>query len=274
MKYINTFLAFLWLSGSLQAEELVQTVSFAKEPLTLSSEPGEELRMLIELPDPDISSPVYALKGRIRYEDVEGEGFLQMDNHFGELGTFYTKTVAQAGPLRNITGSSNWRTFVLPFYANSGDQDADAPPVPEKLTLTLFLPGAGTVSIGDVALYQYAPGEDPLAMAGGWFGGRVAGLLGAIGGTLLGIWGAVIGVLSARGKARGFVLGSANALLGIGVFCLIGGVVALGMGQPYAVYYTLFLFGVIIVAVIGTMRRSLASRYEEVELKRMQSMDA
>jgi hypothetical protein len=274
MKFINTLLAFLWLSGALQAEELVQTVTFAEEPLTISSAPGEQVRMLIELPNPGISSPVYALKGRIRYEDVEGEGFLQMDNNFGDLGTFFTKTVAPEGPLGAISGSSDWRAFVLPFYANSGDPAVDVSPVPEKLTLTLFLPGSGTVSIGDVALYQYAPGEDPLTMTGAWFDSRTAGLLGGIGGTLLGVWGALIGIAASRGKARGFVLGSASAMLGIGMLSLIGGVVALAMSQPYAVYYTLFLFGIILVAVIGSMRRSLAARYEQLELKRIQSMDA
>jgi len=274
MRFINSFLAFLWLSGPLQAEELVQTVSFAEEPLTITASPGEQARMLIEIADPGISLPVYALKGQIRYEDVEGDGFLQMDNHFGELGTFFTKTMAPTGPLGKISGSSDWRAFILPFYSNSGDQAVDAPPLPEKLTLTLFLPGSGTVSIGDVGLYQYTAGEDPLQMTGEWFGGRTAGLLGAVGGTLLGLWGAVIGIVASRGKARRLVLGSAYAMLGIGVLCLIGGVVALGMGQPYAVYYTLFLFGIILVAVIATIRRGLAKRYEELELKRMQSMDA
>lgn len=273
MKHITTFLTFLLFSMSLQAEELVQTVSFAEEPLTLSAAPGEQVRMLIELPDPGISSPIYALKGRIRYEDVEGEGFLQMDNHFGERGTFFTKTVAPAGPLGGISGSSDWRVFVLPFYADSGDQ-ADMPPVPEKLTLTLFLPGSGTVSIGDVALYQYAPGEDPLRMTGEWFDSRTAGMLGGIGGTLLGLWGALIGIVASRGKARGFVLASANAMLVIGVACLAGGVAALVTGQPYAVYYTLLLFGIILVAVIGFIRRGLVARYEQLELQRMQSMDA
>lgn len=273
MKYLIVLLTLLSFSASLQAEELVRTVTLAEEPLTVAAVPGEQARMLIELPDPGISSRVYALKGRIRYEDVEGEGFLQMDNHFGELGTFFTKTLAPTGPLGKISGSSDWRPFVLPFNTSSGDQ-ADMPPLPEKLTLTLFLPGRGTVSIGDVALYQYAPGEDPLQMTGAWFGSRTAGLLGAVGGTLLGVWGALIGILASRGKARGFVLGSAGAMLGIGMLFLIGGVVALAMAQPYAVYYTLFLFGIILVAVIGMMRGSLAARYEAFELKRMQSMDA
>jgi hypothetical protein len=46
------------------------------------------------------------------------------------------------------------------------------------------------------------------------------------------------------------------------------------MAQPYAVYYPLLLLGVIIVAVMAMLRRTLSARYEQLELKRMQSMDA
>lgn len=274
MRYVHTFLTFLLCSAALQAEELVQSVSLAQEPLTVAAAPGEPVRLLVELPRPGITSPVYALKGRIRYEDVEGEGFLQMDNHFGERGTFFTKTLAPTGPLGRISGSSDWRAFVLPFYADSGDQSRGSAPLPEQLTLTLFLPGSGTVSIGEVGLYQYAPGEDPLQAAGQWFSNRSAGLLGAIGGTLLGLWGAVIGIASSRGKARAFVVASANAMLVIGILCLVAGAVAAALRQPYAVYYTLLLFGVILVAVMGMLRGTLVARYEQLELKRMQSMDA
>lgn len=273
MKYILVFSNLIFLSTSLQAEELVRGVSLAEEPLTLTANPAQQYQLLIELPNPGISSPVYALKGMIRYEGVEGDGFLQMDNHFGEKGTFFTKSLAPAGPLAKISGSSDWRPFVLPFYANTGDQAGGAAPLPEKLSLSLYLPGAGTVSIGQVALYQYAGGEDPLQASGQWFSNRSAALLGAIGGSLIGLWGAMIGIVSARGKARGFALGSANALFVIGMISLVGGVVALATAQPYAVFYPLLLIGIIVVVVFGKLRGSLTARYEQLELKRMQSMD-
>ena len=133
------------------------------------------------------------------------------------------------------------------------------------------------MSVAEVGLYQYTNGEDPLQMymqPGQWFSNRTAGWIGGIGGTLLGLWGALIGIVSLRGKARGFAVTSANALLFIGIASLIAGVVALGMAQPYAVYYPLFLLGVIIVAVMAMLRRTLSARYEQLELKRMQSMDA
>ncbi len=163
---------------------------------------------------------------------------------------------------------------MLPFNTSGGSQSDGGVPVPEALTLTLNLPGSGTVSIRDVKLHQYASGEDPMQSAGQWLSNRSAGLIGGIGGGLLGLWGALIGVLASRGKARVFVLGSANAMLFIGVAALIGGVVALVTAQPYAVYYPLLLIGVIVVFVIGKLRGTLSARYEEIELKRMQSMDA
>ena len=98
-------------------------------------------------------------------------------------------------------------------------------------------------------------------------------MLGGIGGGLIGLWGALIGILSSRGKARRFVLTSANALFVIGIASLVGGMAALATGQPYAVYYPLLLIGIILVVVIGKMRASLSARYEQLELKRMQSMD-
>lgn len=273
MKTLSLTMFLLLLPMSLPAEELLSDVYFANEPITVTAVPREQQQLLLELPDPGITLPVYALKGMVRYDDVQGEGFLQMDSQFGDAGIFFTKSLATAGPLGKLSGSSDWRPFVLPFFANSGDQADSAAPPPDKLTLSLVLPGAGTVSIRDVGLYQYASGEDPLQAAGQWFGDRSAGLLGGIGGVLIGLWGALIGVLSSRGKARHFVLGSANALLVIGIASLVGGVAAVATAQPYAVYYPLLLVGIILVVVFGKMRGNLSARYEQLELKKMQSMD-
>lgn len=274
MKTTTFFLVLLLLSLSSQAEERLGAVSFADAPLTVTPVPGEARQMLLELADPGISLPVYAVKGMLRYDDVEGEGFLQLDSHFGEQGTFFTKSLAPSGPLAKISGSSEWREFVLPFYVNNGDQADRGSPRPEKLSLSLYLTGSGTVSIRDVGLYQYASGEDPLQAGWQWFSSRDAGLLGGVGGGLLGLWGALIGVLASSGRARGFVIASAHVLLVIGIASLVGGVAALSMAQPYAVYYPLLLIGIILVAVMGRLRGTLSARYEQLELKRMQSMDA
>ena len=106
MKTIIVALSLLLVSVSLQAEELVRAVSFAEEPLTVTAVPGEQHHLLLELPDPGITLPVYALKGMVRYDDVEGDGFLQLDSHFGDKGTFFSKSLAPVGPLGKLSGSS------------------------------------------------------------------------------------------------------------------------------------------------------------------------
>lgn len=289
MRILCIFLSLLVFSLSASAEELLSAVSFSdsvgnvtvhggdvtdSETLTVTADPDKQFQTLIELSDPGIGMPVYAVKGMVRYENVEGDAYFQLDNHFGSMGTFFTKSLAQRGPLGMISGSSDWRPFVLPFYANSGDQADGTAPLPEKLSLSLFLPGSGTVSISGVGLYQYSDGEDPLQAAGQWISDRNATLFGAIGGSLLGVWGALVGVIAIRGRARGFVLGSATFLLFGGIACLLVGVVALASAQPYAVYYPFLLMGVLLVALMAVFRRTLSMRYEHLELKRMQSMDA
>ena len=234
---------------------------------------GPSVHALAELPDPGVTQPVYAVRGSVRYDDVAGDGYLQLDNDFGDRGTYFTKSVADAGPLQKLAGSSDWRPFMLPFYANSGREGASAP-LPESLTLSLVLPGAGTVYLRDVALYEYGPGEDPLAAAGAWPGPRTATLVGAIGGTFVGIWGGLIGLLASRGRARGFAIGSANVILVAGVAIFAAGIYAFLNGQPYAAWYPLGMLGVIVVVVVGMLRRILPRRYEAHELHRMRSMDA
>ena len=225
---------------------------------------------LAAIEDPPITTSVYALRGLVRYTDVSGQAYLQLDSHFGDRGSFFSKTLAASGPLAALTGSADWREFVLPFYAGDGSERL----TPEALTFGVVLPGAGRVEVRDVALYQYAAGEDPLAVGGQWFGARAGILIGAIGGTVIGLWGALIGVLAARGRAKGFVLMSAGVLFVVGVGSLVAGVTALLTQQPYAVYYPLLLVGGILAVAMFALRRSLPQRYEALELDKMRAMDS
>ncbi len=159
-------LAVLLAAPLLQAEEAVKAMAFYEEPLTLQAVPGKQRHLLVVLPQPAISSPVYALRGMVRHEDVEGDAYLQMNNDFGDRGVFFTKSLAPSGPLGKLTGSSEWRPFILPFFANQGDRATVESPVPREITLALHLPAAGSVSVRDIRLYQYAADEDPLAFPG------------------------------------------------------------------------------------------------------------
>ena len=156
-------LSVLLLAPGLRAEEPIKAMAFFEEPLTLRAVPGKQRHLLVVLPQPGITSPVYALKGMLSYKGVEGDAFLQMNNDFGEEGVYFTKSLADSGPLGKISGSSGWRPFILPFQANKGDQASGKFLVPGEVTLSLHLPGAGSVSIRDVRLFQYASDENPLA---------------------------------------------------------------------------------------------------------------
>ena len=270
------------------AEEQIATVSFEEAQAagklqngTVSKDDvllfraGEKgiAATVIELPKPAITTPIYALRGFIRYSDVAGNGYLQMDNHFGERGTFFTKSLAPSGPLGAISGSSDWRPFVLPFFANTGDPSAPALPAPEKLTLSLYLPASGTVELRNVSLFQYAAGENPLPQGGNAGSGRMLGLIGGIGGGVIGLWGAAIGTLSGLGRGRSFVMTSMNLFGILGAASMIAGIGGLVMGQRSQLIWVLIVVGVVMLAMLG-MRHTIRARYEEQELRRMRSVDA
>ena len=264
--------ALLALSAGASAGEPVRQVSFdaATNSITVSAIPGQARQLVIRVDTPGVSQPVYALRGEVRHTDVRGESYLQMDSYFAGRGTFFTKALASSGPLARLRGDSDWRSFALPFRADTGGVAL----TPDWIELHAVLPESGTVELRNVALYQFAPGEDPLQAAGQWLPTRAMILIGALGGTLIGVWGGIVGVLASRGKARGLVIGSATAILVLGVLSLVAGIFAVLLGQPYAVYYPLLLIGIIVVVVVGGLLRTLPKRYQAFEMQKMQSMDA
>jgi len=220
------------------------------------------------LNEPQITTSRYALSGQIRYEGVEGQSYLEMWNHFPDGGKYFTRTLASSGLLKSLHGSSTWRPFSLPFYINNTDDR------PTKLVVNLVMAGRGTVHLSPLTLTQYSSNENPMAVAGQWWDSRTAGLLGGIAGGILGCLGALIGVLSGMGKARGFVMLLVNLIVYVGLVILAAGVVALVRSQPYAVYYPLLLIGGLAVVIMRPTRNTLRRRYEQLELRKMDAMDA
>lgn len=278
MKVIACILFLLVAALPAHGEELLRDLHFdaanAEGVVEITADPDNEAQLLFNLPEPGVTGPIYALKGMVRYDAVVGTAYLQLDNYFNGHGVFFSKTLADSGPLERITGSSGWREFVLPFFANSDREQGAENITPDRLTLLMHLPDGGSVYLRDVALYQYANGENPLTDGAQWFGDRTGTRTGAIGGGLIGLWGALIGILAARGRAKGFVLVSAGALFVIGLLSAVAGVIALAMRQPYAVYYPLLLVGFILTIVVGALWRTLPQRYQAAELKKMRAMDS
>jgi len=223
---------------------------------------------LLTIKAPPVTTATYALVGRVRHEAVAGDGYLEMLSYFPGRGWRYSRTLEGRGPMKKLTGTSAWRRFVLPFYMDQ----AGAPPT--RLAFKAVFPGGGTVFVGPVRLVQYAAGEDPLAAAGAWWTDRQGGLLGGVFGCVIGGLGGLLGLLGGRGKARRFVIGSLRAMAIAGAALLVSGVVAVVRHQPYGVYYPLLLAGGLLTVLGTLMAPVVRRRYRQMELRKMQAMDA
>jgi hypothetical protein len=282
-------LGFFVLAAAAQAEERLQEISWtdlqqrhatlpgpvrpagASAPFACLElahpEAGARAFTLLTLDRPPITKVRYAVVGDVRYEGLEGTGFLEMWSTFPGKGSFFTRTLAVSGPMQSLSGSSPWRPFVLPF-------DSTGAGAPEKLVVNVALPGRGTVWVGPLRLVQYADNEAQTGAGGAWWGPRAAGRLGGIVGSLFGGAGAVIGLLAGRGKARAIVLGLLKGMLALGAAALVLGVVAMARAQPYDVTYPLLLVGVLGVALPWWQIPVLRRRYEALELRKMTARDA
>jgi hypothetical protein len=106
------------------------------------------------------------------------------------------------------------------------------------------------------------PWFDPIYYA--WIPGTLLGVLG-------GLWGSLLGILAPRGKGKGLVLGSLGVFLCASAVSLALGILALVKGQPYGVWYGLFLPGVIGLLVFGSLSPVAITAYRQAEARKMQA---
>lgn len=220
------------------------------EPMTVT---------LLDFDNPGITSFHYGIEGRVRCENVQGKSYLEMWSWFADGNRYYSRTLGESGPMQHLEGTSDWRPFALPFFGNAESG------LPTRIVVNAVLVDRGTVYLSPITLCQFPDG---------WWTERDAGWIGGVGGSIVGLLGALIGTLGGFGKARRFVLLLTTALVGLGVLCLILGAAAFALGQPYAVYYPLLLFGIITTAVCGGNLPILRRRYQQIELRRMTAMDS
>ncbi len=226
---------------------------------------------LLTLEEPGVGPPAYLVRGRVRYEDVALAGYLEMLNYFpGRTQPFFTRTLAESGPLQSLEGTSDWRVFELPFDTTGSELGTAQSPT--KLAFNLVLPKGGTVYLSDLELVQLDKGLTPIG-ATGWWSSRTAGYVGAIGGTVIGCCGGLIGTLSSMGRGQRFVMAMMRAYTAIGIVSLIAGAAAVALGQSYAVYYPLLAIGGITLIVFGSLLPTVRRRYQECEMRRMKSLD-
>lgn len=218
---------------------------------------------------PGVTRPQYALVGKIKYQDVTGDGYLEMWNYFGDE-PYFSRTLAPAGGLAKISGSSDWREVTVPFHAGKGL-------TPDRISLKFVVPGGGEVWLSSLALQEYDEHymHEPSGLhPGAWWDDAGGGMVGGILGSLLGCLGALVGVLAGRRAARPLVMGLMWFAVALGTGLLIAGLVALAFSQPYAVYYPLLLCGIVTTLVFGLLLPNVRHRYQMLELRKMESLDA
>ena len=216
---------------------------------------------LVTLDHPPVTLPGYAVLGEVRYEGVEGQGYLEMWSVFPNGERFFSRTLAAQGTLAALHGGSGWRRFELPFSLE------DASRAPSRLEINLVLPGPGTVWLGPLRLRQSTA-------AIGWWSERFGALVGAILGSVVGVVGGIIGALGGRGKARRLVLMLLVGMIAVGGGLVLVAAAAASSSQPRHVWYPLLVIGgaasVIALVILPVMRR----RYAADELRRIEAMDA
>jgi hypothetical protein len=281
---VRSFAFFLLAAATSPGEDVVSRVVWTRAPEGTALLPPESGRAepslrvvgtsgrawaLARINQPAVRSPAWVITGEVRYQGVEGQGYLEMWSFFPDGTRYFSRTLGTIGPMAALSGSSEWRPFRLPI-TNRPDG-----PAPVALEVNLVLPGNGTVDIGSMRLLQLAFGENPLgATSGAWLTDHQAGWLGGVGGSLIGVFGALAGWLGGRGKAARFVLSLTLTLAVVGATLSLVGLTALLLRQPYVVWYTLLLGGTISGVVMGMAFVQFRARYREIELRRIQSLDA
>ena len=162
----------------------------------------------------------------------------------------------------DIGGTSNWK----PYDFSCVGVRAPGEGFPTQLELKLSLPTNGTVYLRPIKLWGIAGNSN-------WWSPERAGLIGGIGGGLIGCFGGLLGWLASKGKGRNFVLATMKIFIALGILLTLAGLVAVVSNQPYAVWYALLLPGVILTLVFSLKLPSIQRRYDELEIRRMTSVD-
>jgi len=119
-------------------------------------EPKPASIALWKVESPGVTTKFYALRGKLRYKNVDGIGYLETWNEFpaNEQGQpnirAFSRSLAEYGPFGKLSGTSDWRDVFIPFNAEGTKQPL------AKLELNLVLAGAGEVEITDLQLLEFA----------------------------------------------------------------------------------------------------------------------
>lgn len=116
-----------------------------KQPVVEIKGPAEKAVQILEIGDPKAPSHRYMLRGKVKYAGVKEDSYLEMWNHFPDGKAFFSRTLAESGPVAKIQGDSDWREINLPFFSEEGY-------LPEKLVVNVVVPGDGTIYLTPLTL--------------------------------------------------------------------------------------------------------------------------
>lgn len=217
--------------------------------------------LLLKISNPSIIKNARFYNYEVKCENIEGGDF-NLQSRFPPRASGGDVTNIRNDDPDKLWRSINWRLHQLSFIPKGFEEWPTW--LPTQSEIWFHLSGRGTVYIRPIKL---------LGVVGSWWSPRQSGLIGGIGGSAIGCFGALIGLLASKGKARNFVLTSIKISIVVGILLMIAGLVALVCKQPYAVWYALLLPGVILTSVFSLNLSSLQRRYDELEIRRMTSVD-
>lgn len=116
---------------------------------------------LLVIDSPQVGPPRFQIDSTIRYEDVEAGAYLEMWTVLTDGSRFFTRTLAETGPMAMMTGSSGERRISLPFELGEGG------PVPERLEINLVTAGSGRFWISPLSVMEGTSGPGWWAPVGG-----------------------------------------------------------------------------------------------------------
>jgi hypothetical protein len=92
------------------------------------------------------------VRTRIRWEGVQGQAMIESWQRFADGGAYFTRTLADSGPMAPFTGTSTaWRDVVLPFDAGASAAALTG------IEATLVMAGPGTVEVEPVTVAEGLP---------------------------------------------------------------------------------------------------------------------
>lgn len=204
----------------------------------------------------------YVVRGKVRYENVEGTAYLEMWNILPDGSRYFSRTLGDFGPMKKISGTSGLRDFELPFNL------MDAKPEYVELEINVVMPGPGKIELSSLEL-----SDIDLAAFGSF--GMVGGLLGGVGGLFGAVYGISCSLLIPRGRGRRFLVGMTVAATLLGVVMLVLGLAALATGRPFDIWYPLILTGGMFLVLFPTLGFTVVRKgYRQAELRKMQALDS